>query len=656
MFTLEEVNGVREELSKLQEPEQVQSYYGANGSKLMNYLSQLDKIGVVEFKIFSTICEIYAYYGKFVETRTDITKSYDNIFADLAGIYLKARDVLPTEDILPEEILKFEVQFHRALGNLTIDDDSSRQRILDSGIINQVVKGLGGTKNEELRKVRTGFLLNVSLGFSPVRKQFSSQEYFQAVLSSLSLNCLEAEEYVTVYLCLELLSNLLEEEICTKVFSQDYSNVQALIKPLSFYKINQGEYDVPIMTHLVESIEGCLNDNENVHAAFVSDGSLSFFCGFLEASNNIAERYPKLKKEVTGIFTVIERIIVLVSSHNDNMNLFDDAEFMKSMCNWMSQREDPQLMSCAALVLGNLARTDQNCIKMVQKLQIQNHLVPILEEATDLSLLHGIVGVLKNLSIPAENKTLLGTSRVIKSVAPLLEKHTAQPLQFGVAGLLKHLSNRNDKNALAMCSTENEVDGVLPITRLRLVIQKSDQQGIQSEATRAIMNITKAVYSSNETFEKYGAVITANTAIQPVIDLVMQTKFPILQSEAIITLALLSSIRSPDTEAIIDALVEPSSTAVKQEDGVLTEKDALEMIPFPQAVEDMLLASMRPYATEIRLNVLTFLEQVFKYCLESDATLERLRARFGPIITTLLSEKEDALRDSAERLHSSYFN
>ncbi|KAJ9087291.1 Rap1 GTPase-GDP dissociation stimulator 1, variant 4 [Entomophthora muscae] len=493
-------NGVREELSKLQEPEQVQGYYGANGSKLMNYLSQLNKIGVVEFKIFSTICEIYAYYGKFVETRTDITKSYDNIFADLAGNYLKARDVLPTEDILPEEILKFEVQFHRVLGNLTIDDDSSRQKILDSGIINQVVKGLGGTKSEELRKVRTGFLLNVSLGFSPVRKQFSSQEYFQAVLSSLSLNCLEAEEYVTVYLCLELLSNLLEEEICTKVFSQDYSNVQALIKPLSFYKINQGEYDVPIMTHLVESIEGCLNDNENVHAAFVSDGSLSFFCGFLEASNNIAERYPKLKKEVTGIFTVIERIIVLVSSHNDNMNLFDDAEFMKSMCNWMSQREDPQLMSCAALVLGNLARTDQNCIKMVQELQIQNHLVPILEEATDLSLLHGVVGVLKNLSIPAENKTLLGTSRVIKSVAPLLEKHTAQPLQFGVAGLLKHLSNRNDKNSLAMCSTENEVDGVLPITRLRLVIQKSDQQGIQSEATRAIMNITKAVYSSNETF------------------------------------------------------------------------------------------------------------------------------------------------------------
>lgn len=53
-----------------------------------------------------------------------------------------------------------------------------------------------------------------------------------------------------------------------------------------------------------------------------------------------------------------------------------------------------------------------------------------------------------------------------------------------------------------MCSVENAVDDILPITRLRNVIQKSDQQGIQSEATRAIMNITKAVYSSNETFGK----------------------------------------------------------------------------------------------------------------------------------------------------------
>lgn len=173
------------------------------------------------------------------------------------------------------------------LGVIDVPLDSTRQKILDTGIISHVIDELSGTQNNDLRKVRTGFLLNVSLGFckcslsplshsssAPVRNTFNSQECFQAVLSSVSTQLLEAKEFATVYLCLELLSNLLEEgtnefsdtsadspESCTKLFPQNYSNVQALIKPLDYYKLNRGEFDVPILTHLVESIEGFLNDN-----------------------------------------------------------------------------------------------------------------------------------------------------------------------------------------------------------------------------------------------------------------------------------------------------------------------------------------------------------------------------------------------------------
>lgn len=66
----------------------------------------------------------------------------------------------------------------------------------------------------------------------------------------------------------------------------------------------------------VSSPSTVVNPTESVHVAFVADGSLSFFCDFLEVSNNIAGRYPSNKKELTSIFTVVERIIVLVSSHS----------------------------------------------------------------------------------------------------------------------------------------------------------------------------------------------------------------------------------------------------------------------------------------------------------------------------------------------------
>lgn len=654
MDTLEKMDTLLEELNTLEEQHLIKNHFEVNASELVSFLKGCDNVGNTQAKVLIKVCEIYAYYGKFAEVRSLITRHQPSLFSDLCTFYTQSKFNL-TSGGFKDEALQLEYQFLRALGNLTIDDDMSRQKVLDTGILTPIVKGLNGTHDHDVGRVRLGCLLNLSLGFSPARKEILSSICFKTLLASLSLEHLDAKQFMPVYLGLELLSNLFEEENCPKLFSENDSNVRNLVKMLSFYRIDAGELDVRILNVLVDIIEATLNNDEALLSTLALDGSLKSICDFLEASTVTCERYPQSREELTTMLTTVERVIVLITSQDDSLVLFDDDEFMQRISTWLNQTDNLQLTSCAALVLGNLARTDRNCTRMVVELELHLKLVSILGTTTDLGLLHAVVGILKNLSVPVENKKLLGKTGLIRQVAPLLEKQVAKPLQFGAAGLLKHLSNRNDANALAMCSTENEVDGVLPIARLRNVIQKSDDLGVRSEATRAMMNIVRAVYGTRHNFDHFGKILTDNAAVQPVMELVMQTKFPSLQNEALVTLALLASVPSPEVETMVSALTEASTELSSSADGILTERDALGLVPLAKAIEDILFATERAYAAEMRLNALAFLNQILSHGLNLDgATFEKLWSRFLPALKSLSSGGDVSLRAAAEKILADY--
>ncbi len=65
---------------------------------------------------------------------------------------------------------------------------------------------------------------------------------------------------------------------------------------------------------------------------------------------------------------------------------------------------------------------------------------------------HGLVSLLKNLSIPAPNKTVIGQLDVIDAVTRFMnkDKDMVQPLQFATVGLLKHLCAGVTENAVRL--------------------------------------------------------------------------------------------------------------------------------------------------------------------------------------------------------------
>ncbi|KAK4997432.1 hypothetical protein LTR60_007752, partial [Cryomyces antarcticus] len=70
----------------------------------------------------------------------------------------------------------------------------------------------------------------------------------------------------------------------------------------------------------------------------------------------------------------------------------------------------------ACLVLGNLARTDEICIRMVEELQIHKPLVHILGNTSDARLSHAAAGFLKQLARPKENEETLRAAGTVKAV------------------------------------------------------------------------------------------------------------------------------------------------------------------------------------------------------------------------------------------------
>lgn len=265
----------------------------------------------------------------------------------------------------------------------------------------------------------------------------------------------------------------------------------------------------------------------------------------------------------------VARAVVAVAGEDDNMALLfggspeeeisvgatgskdagKDAWFIETLKEWMKRdpKERDDLVSCAMLALGNLARkgefvcdlhimsgcmgtrnarmrcltpfpfasADSHCLALVHRHNLAPFSSTLLRRGeSDIKVSHGLVGLLKNLSIPAANKPVIGALGVIPAVAPFLrrEKDMVQPLQFGTVGLLKHLCAGELDNALRLVLPEQEAgksqgvnensaprvagdEGTLEA--LLALTRRTDDVPTRMEGTRVLVNVIKTLWSSS---------------------------------------------------------------------------------------------------------------------------------------------------------------
>lgn len=109
------------------------------------------------------------------------------------------------------------------------------------------------------------------------------------------------------------------------------------------------------------------------------------------------------------------------------------------------------LLCTGVLILGNFARTDQNCICIVQENLAIKKLLEILAKNNgpndNARLQHSILGTLKNLVIPKDNKKIVIEAGLVDTIIPMLEVHLP-PVVFKLLGTLRMTIDGQGKVAL----------------------------------------------------------------------------------------------------------------------------------------------------------------------------------------------------------------
>lgn len=200
-----------------------------------------------------------------------------------------------------------------------------------------------------------------------------------------------------------------------------------------------------------------------------------------------------------------------------------------------------------------------------------------------VQVLHGVVGLLKNLAIPGANKQTLCDAGVINPCLSLLisSYDIVVPLQNAAIGVLKHLCAGNISSSLKVIlpptapgasaivslqpsgTSQNGDSLSSPLSTILSLISRTNDVRLQCEATRLLVNIVRSLYSSRSVTSpvtpaalgglemgiaktKARNVIENSEGVVDAISEIVRTgeKYPMLVNEAIVALTLLSTTES----------------------------------------------------------------------------------------------------------------
>lgn len=236
----------------------------------------------------------------------------------------------------------------------------------------------------------------------------------------------------------------------------------------------------------------------------------------------------------------------------------------ETLGSWLSTADD-QLQICSCVMLGNLARSDEACEKIVRDLQIHNKLIDILKsDDARGAVLHSSLGFLKNLAIAGDNKLRLGEAGIVPAISRLWAYDTVPQVQFAAISLARQLLISSKENISRVLATapSDQVSSDQTHTYLSLLLsafEKTDSTPIKIEVGRIIASICRSILPASReqdapTDDLLERLFGPHERVSlPLGAMVTQTQWPVVRSEGWFALALMAS-RKPGARAVINCL------------------------------------------------------------------------------------------------------
>ncbi|KAI8340386.1 armadillo-type protein [Choanephora cucurbitarum] len=488
----------------------------------------------------------------------------------------------------------FQIQALRVLGNLCFDHESNRKHVKDAGIITTAASYLGSGRADLVRTV-CGFYLNSSMDYVPIQHEIAESGAAKKLIELIQPG---AEDDGTITMAIKVLDNLVPEETARKIIA-DPSTVRTYVTMIQ-HLYTSGDYvdELDNLENLADTLLQLILDDDQLENEIVEMGSLDVLLDFLENAN-LDEEEQEEKEKLEDIRKTMSKVIICATSTDSKMESLYNNQQLLSKLLAMAKNESEPVHQCAVYILGNLARTDEHCIELVEKYQLSKLLLDLYQKTENATFQYAILGCLKHLCLPVPNKTVIGNDDCIQIVSSMLSesKDMLKRNQFLTIGIIKLLCAGNFEN----CKRVVEQDVLLLVT---FFIKRVDDVAAKSEATRILTNLVKTIWVHQNNATLKTKMMNAHI-VDPIMELVRTSTFPILKNDGVMALILIFSdaeLTSVWKEALPLANAEPTIQLPTNQEGDNSDEKP-ESRSFLQVLVDDICSETSEVPVQIQCNM-----------------------------------------------------
>ncbi|CAG2186923.1 unnamed protein product [Mytilus edulis] len=646
---------VQKMLEKLQildnEVEQNQSL-----DRILNYLTSADNEETVEEAI-ETAAEggmLDDLYSILTNTKGETQSKVIQILAELAKVEaLRVPCVnlgfvpilLP---ILESEDIAIATQACRTLGNICFENDEGRNAV-DSfdGMAKLLSLLKSKIKSEEegadrLRTIACGFLLNLTNTHESLHEQsFRGRSilhvgtiYILSPTSDRSLSCMVL--YHSQQFCADSGNDLHQRALDSGRFdivggpTSVALLIQIFIQLRLVLKVSR---DRLVKSTLCNTIVNLLqSDNDGAHTDTILDMLINMSewdeIKDLLAETNLSNHLIRIIQSKTGkldtesqqtIKMASDLLVLLLTGDKSMEALFKNSEgpVFYEIVKWLDSEVDHLRLS-GALAVGNFARNDDHCRKLVEE-GVLDKLLSVLKNSDEeqITLRHAILSALRNLAIPVSNKQLLVQCGVLEAVM-ILTSSNVMAVIFKLLGVLRMLVDGQESVALQLGNNRDFLN------KLVKWCECDEHAGVQGEASRMLAWLIK-----NGRSTELMRNIVREDGVLPLVTMVASEHI-VMQNEALMALTLIASTILADA-------------ALQLKEAELAET-IINLLGNPDVIP------------EILCNTLTLTKTVCEAVLESILLIcknlkdEIMNSGLTNIVKSLKEHKDEKVRESASKV------
>ncbi|PHH89335.1 hypothetical protein CDD83_6234 [Cordyceps sp. RAO-2017] len=495
--------------------------------------------------------------------------------------------------VLCEDELSRGVHVHalRLVGNSCADTDQNRGRMVRDDRLSAVARHL---QDESSLPFTVPVLYNIMVDYEPAQLLASQSGLSSKLIAHLATFGILRENAAIASYAYKVLALLASQE--GEPSAADPSSVDVLLG------LAAGTEDADDFASLVGVAVAYLA-KESFQSRLVREKRMGLFLDvFHRAHTTFEPGQEELEPETAARLKQLRASLLMTLadlSANDSFPSFypPSSPVPQSLLAWV-RGNNTALQSAACLALGNLSRSDETSVGLVERDSIHLPLRDLLSNpaVSDSQLLHLALSFCKNLAIPPPNKTKLGGLLEPTCIPRIFAMDTLPQVQFSAVSLTRLLLVNCPENVALICAplsagqadSNHDRSGVSGILSL---FDRSDAEPTRLEASRCIASLCRVLHSptfspdvllhSREANPPKGANSDESSAVeaehgaaqdgadgakerrflygkhnlsQPLAFLVTQQKWPTLRSEAWFVLALMS--RSKDGAVVVDAVLQ----------------------------------------------------------------------------------------------------